>query len=801
MLVYTAKKESFLLEVRGNQIQNVILKELKLKTGKGAAPNEIASWANSLQFMANVLQDDEIPADAGVSIEYQLPLSSKRIDFILTGQNKDKRETAVIVELKQWSKVEATDKDAIVRTWINGSIKETPHPSYQAWSYAALIDDFNETVRKDGIALTPCTYLHNLNDSTAINNPVYREHIAKAPVFISTDAKKLSEFLKLHVRFGDSNDLMYRIEHGKIKPSKNLADSLSSMLNGNEEFLMIDEQKVVFETAISLAHEAQRHQKNRPLAKQVLIVEGGPGTGKSVVAINIIVELTKRELVAQYISKNAAPRAVYAAKLARTMKKTRINNLFKGSGSFIDSESNFLDALVVDEAHRLNAKSGLYRNLGENQVKELINSAKFSIFFLDEDQRVTLQDIGSKAEIRSWAKALGANITELTLSSQFRCNGSDAYLAWIDDVLQKRETANSLLDESDYEFEVFDDPNRLRQAIELKNKNSNAARLVAGYCWDWKSKTNSDLHDIELENGFLARWNLAEDGSLWAIAENSVSEVGCVHTAQGLELEYVGVIIGPDLIVRNGIVICDPSKRSKNDQSIRGYKTLLINNPEAKVQLDEIIKNTYRTLLSRAQKGCYVYSTDRETAEYFRSRLGEPARRVITKLKEIRSANIYPFQILPISEVKPYINAIPVFDLKIAAGSFSAEQNIEERKWMELPEHFRMQQGLFVAQVHGQSMNRVIPDGSWCLFRANPGGTRQGKVVLVELRNQFDPETRARHTVKQYFSEKTAGDDGESQNLRIELRPNSNDPLFHSTYLNFGEADDYSIVGEYLAIV
>jgi uncharacterized protein len=466
MLVYTAKKDSFLQEVGNNQIQMVILRELKRKTGRGAAPNEVSSWANSLQFMANVLRDDQIPADAGVSIEYQLPLSNKRIDFILTGQDSERRETAVIIELKQWSEVQSTEKDAVVRTWLNGGIKDTPHPSYQAWSYATLINDFNETVREEKIALKPCTYLHNLVDASEVKSEFYSEHTARAPVFSSTDAKKLGDFLKLNVRFGDSKNLMYRIEHGRIRPSKNLADALSSMLAGNQEFLMIDEQKVVFETAVSLAHASQKKKKN--FDKHVLIVEGGPGTGKSVVAINIIAELTKREMLTQYISKNSAPRAVYSAKLAGTMKKTRINNLFRGSGRFVETEENFFDGLIVDEAHRLNAKSGLYRNLGENQIKELVSSAKFSVFFIDEDQRVTLLDIGTKAEIRRWASHFGANVTELALESQFRCNGSDAYLAWVDDLLQKRVTANFLLKSSDFDFQVFDDPNELRRTIELK---------------------------------------------------------------------------------------------------------------------------------------------------------------------------------------------------------------------------------------------------------------------------------------------------------------------------------------------
>jgi uncharacterized protein len=800
MLVYTAKKDAFLEEVRGNQIQNVILRELKRKTGAGAAPNEIASWRNSLQFMANVLNDKDIPANAGVSIEYQLPLSSKRIDFILTGENRDMRETAVIVELKQWTKVEITDKDAIVRTWLNGGIKETAHPSYQAWSYAALIEDFNETVRVDKILLRPCAYLHNLSESGAVNSPLYREHVSKAPVFISTDAKKLTDFLKLHVCYGDSKDLMYRIDHGRIRPSKNLTDSLSAMMDGHQEFLMIDDQKVVFETAISLAHLAQKERKKQAFNKQVLIVEGGPGTGKSVIAINIMVALLKRQMLAQYVSKNAAPRKVYEALLTNTMKKTRISNLFRGSGNFFVAQENSFDALIVDEAHRLNEKSGLYANLGENQIKEIIKTAKFSVFFVDENQRVTLRDIGTKAQIKHWALAEGAATTELTLNSQFRCNGSDAYLAWVDDVLQKRNTANPILDQTQYEFEVFDNPNDLRSKIETLNREKNKARLVAGYCWNWNSKNKPEAFDIELEHGFLARWNLTGDGSLWAIAENSVSEVGCVHTAQGLELDYIGVIIGPDFVVRDGLAKCDASQRSKNDQSIRGYKKLLAHDPEAIKQLDEIIKNTYRTLLTRAQKGCYIYCTDIETRDYFKSRLGKKLENVVAETNAL-AATVYPFRTLRSSEVRPYVNAIPIYHLKIAAGSFSPEQNIGGHDWIELPDHFRMQTGLFVAQVIGESMNRTIPNGAWCLFRANPGGTRQGKIVLVELRNQHDSETNASHTVKQYFSKKTQLNGDESENMEIELRPTSNDKKFVSLYLYDKQEAEFSVVGEFLSII
>ena len=423
--------------------------------------------------MFQVLVDPEIPASAGVSIEYNIPLTNRRVDFILTGKDANRQDTAVIVELKQWQEAQITSKDAIVKTRFQHGVKETNHPSYQAWSYAALIEDYNQTVRDEAIILQPCAYLHNMKSADVINDDFYAEHIKKAPVFISPDALKLAEFLKQSVKYGDSDNIMYRIEHGKIKPSKNLADALVSMLDGNPEFLMIDEQKLVFETALDLAHKAQKG------SKQTLIVKGGPGTGKSVVAINLLAELTKRELLTQYVSKNAAPREVFKKMLTGSRKKTHIDNMFKGSGGYIDTPENTFGALLVDEAHRLNEKSGLYGNLGENQIKELVAASHFNIFFIDEAQRVTLKDIGSVEVINQWADTLKSTVTELDLSSQFRCNGSDGYLAWIDNTLQIRETANTTLEDIDYDVKVFDDPNELRKAIFEKNRANNKARMVA----------------------------------------------------------------------------------------------------------------------------------------------------------------------------------------------------------------------------------------------------------------------------------------------------------------------------------
>jgi DUF2075 family protein len=615
MIVYQNSKESFVNDVISNNIENIIDDFFKQKIGHRTSDNEKLSWRNSMMYMNNVLIDNQIPNDSGVIIEYQIPQTSKRIDFILTGQDENAVDYAILIELKQWSEAEITDKDGVVKTFVGGKKREVSHPSYQVWSYASLLQGFNEAVYTSNIQLKPCAFLHNYEPDSDITDSFYQDYIDKAPLFLKPDVLKLREFIKQFVKYGDKNNIMLEIDGGRIRPSKNLADNLSSMLKGNDEFVMIDDQKVVYENALSLAKRASADKK------QILIVEGGPGTGKSVIAINLLVQLTKLGLLSQYVTKNSAPRAVYETKLKGSFRKSEISNFFSGSGSFTSTQENIFDALIVDEAHRLNEKSGMFMNLGENQIKEIIKSSKFSIFFIDENQKVAIHDIGEVDEIKKWAEHFGAEITELELTSQFRCNGSDGYLAWLDNTLQIRETANDKLDLSEYEFKVFDNPNELKNIIFEKNLINNKSRLVAGYCWPWKSKKDKNAMDIVFdEYDFGMQWNLTEDGMKWVIQPDSVNEIGCIHTCQGLEVDYIGVIIGDDLIVRNGEVLVDPSKRDGNDKTIRGYKSMMKNNPEyTKELMRSIIKNTYRTLMTRGMKGCYIYCTDKETSNYFKS--------------------------------------------------------------------------------------------------------------------------------------------------------------------------------------
>ena len=620
MIVYDGVKSDFLHSVEADTIALEIEQKILEKMGKRTVANEFLSWENSMQYMYKVMNDPEIPEDAGVAIEFNIPQTAKRVDFMVSGYDLVGNPGMVIVELKQWSKLEKVENtETLVETYTGNAMRKVVHPSYQAWSYAQLITDYNSAVQDRHVRLAPCVFLHNYvrKDNDPLDDDRYEAYTSEAPAFTKGQVGDLREFIKKCVKNGDKKEVLYMVDHGAIRPSKSLQNAIASMIKGNEEFIMIDEQRVVYEEIIKLSTRTQRDHK-----KRTVICTGGPGTGKSVIAVRLLAELTQRGQFVQYVSKNSAPRQVYAAKLKGKVRKSSVDNMFKGSGMYTEAGNNAVNTLLADEAHRLNEKSGMFHNKGENQIKEIIHAAGCSVFFIDESQRVTMEDIGSVDEIRKWAQVEGSEVTEMELVSQFRCNGSNGYLAWIDDLLEIRETANYYLDGLDYEVRLCDDPADVQRIIIEKNRESNRARILAGYCWKWPTATrkNSEFHDIQIGD-FSISWNL-DDGQAFAISENSVNEAGCIHTTQGLEFDYVGVIMGDDIRYENGHVVTDFTKRASTDQSIKGLKKMYKENPdEALARADEIIKNTYRTLMTRGMKGCYIYCTDPGMREYIRKRL------------------------------------------------------------------------------------------------------------------------------------------------------------------------------------
>lgn len=746
MIIYSGTKRNFIDDVVNDRIAGQIEELIYKKMGKRTLSNEFKSWDNSLQYMEKVMNDTEIPDDVGVAIEYNVPQTSKRVDFIVSGYDSLGFSNVVIVELKQWTELSAVESSNAlvekVETYTGGALRQVVHPSYQAWSYAQLIKDYNKTVQDENINIRPCTYLHNYRRKD-INDPIdddrYKEYLDNAPVFTKGDAVKLRSFIKCFIHKGDNIDLIYRIDGGKIHPSKSLQDSIASMMKGNQEFIMIDDQRCVFEDIVKASQKCQKDGK-----KRTVIVEGGPGTGKTVVAINLLAELTKLDQVVQYTSKNSAPRDVYAQKLAKTMKKASVTNLFKGSGCYYEAENGIVDTILCDEAHRLNEKSGLFSNKGENQIKEIIHAAKCSVFFIDESQRVTMKDIGSVEEIEKWATYYGSEVTKTELVSQFRCDGSDGYLAWLDNVLQIRETANYDIGELNYDFRVCDTPQEMFELIKERNKEDGKSRVVAGYCWEWPKAGQSDpnYHDIIIGD-FEMSWNLAN--YTFALDDNSINQAGCIHTTQGLEFSYVGVIIGNDLRNLGGIMITDYTERASTDQSIKGLKKLFSEDPGAgEKKQDEIIKNTYRTLMSRGMKGCYVYCCNEGLAKYLKEKIpkdtADTIRREPNEYIENENEYIEPKTIIyPRPDMSDRdVVWIPLVG-EIAAGHehfmeddiegfIKTDPNVASRGEMDK---------YFYLRVSGDSMiGKDIHDGDLVLIRRS-SKPQNGDIVACMLHDEY----------------------------------------------------------------
>lgn len=616
MIIYENTKSNFNQAVLNNEIAGFIEQEFARNGLEHNNWSETRSWMNSLNFMRNVLDTPDIPDDVKVAIEYRIPQTCMRVDFMITGKDESGHDNIVLIELKQWGKALkiGTIQDHSVYSDLDGG-KATPHPCYQAYSYKRSIENYCEEVNKEHINLYPCAYLHNLNEfyRPEIEDDIYEAWIKEAPIFLQRDTVKLRNFIKQYIVAKASDDeLLYKIDHGKIKPQKALQDALYSMLKGNEEFILLDDQVVAYDKCNEIIEKSIADHR-----KRTIIIQGGPGTGKSVLAINLLVNtIRKYGQFAAYITKNAAPKTCYQKILSQAdkYKEIDIKTLFPSAHSLPYFSRNRIVVGLFDEAHRLQVKPYMYP--GAHMIKDAINASLVSIFFIDETQRITVNDIGSVRTIKEIAEEYDSELImsdELKLRAQFRCNGSDSFIAFINNLLMIENNANHSFD-GDFDLRVFDNPNELRDELRTLNEDRNKARMVAGYCYDWNVKHNRGEWDIMLPHDFKAKWNLEDKAMYWAIDHQSFEEVGCIHTCQGLEFDYVGVFIGKDLVYRDGKVCTNKTAISKDDKTskIRFAPDDLA---------DQLIKNTYKVLLTRGQKGCFIYCEDDALREYLKKQI------------------------------------------------------------------------------------------------------------------------------------------------------------------------------------
>ncbi len=316
----------------------------------------------------------------------------------------------------------------------------------------------------------------------------------------------------------------------------------------------------------------------------------------------------------EYITPNQAFREVLRRKLIGTSGSLEVRDLFKGSGSYVKTPEDHFDVLVCDEAHRLKEQGHMQKKIpGENQATQIIRSSKLSVFFVDDTQVVSKKDIGSYDMLRQEAEKAGANVHTLELDSQFRCSGSGNYISWVESLLGFSDQSMQL--EGDFDFQLVDSPHTLKEEIVDKRDG----RLVAGYAWTWtKDRKGDDLaKDVAIEDhDFAMPWN-DPNRIDWAIHPECKNQVGCIHTVQGLEMDYVGVIIGKDLGYDEETDSIIVRRDEFHDRGARPKKP-------KKGETDplyDLVRNTYKTLLTRGMKGCYVYCCDEKLAEYIKSRL------------------------------------------------------------------------------------------------------------------------------------------------------------------------------------
>ena len=613
MRIYIDTLDNFYRHVN----QNIIADKVQERIGRRVSPSEEKAFRNSLPAVANALRNVNIPLDVEVAIEYSIPLTNRRIDFMMCGEDENGKDHIIICELKQWESVIHTDMEDVVKVGSEDHV----HPSWQAYSYGTTISNFNEYVYSNNIEINPCAFLHNYRrrDINEICNDIYSEGIKKAKPFISDEYVDFANFIAKYIKCKSKSNLLYEIEKGKIKPSEMLANSLAGMLQGNKYYELIDQQRIVYSNLLKEIKDNQRKDN-----KQVFIIRGGAGTGKSVIAIQLLSSLIKdRGYNAFYVAKSSYVKENYVKQLTRNIPDFKfLRTLFMGSGSFMSSICNEFDVLLVDEAHRLTKKTKRgHLFLGENQIKEIIHASKTTVFFIDETQNVDIKDYGTIENIIKYAKEENASIhmdDKYVLKSQFRCSGSDEYIAWLEAILYNKQYVPSN-EPVDYDIRIFDDLNEMKKEIVKRNNETNrTSRMLSGDVFPWLSMKDKNTIDIRIDN-FSAQWNKKQN---FATDPKSIDEVGCIHTSQGMEFEYVGLIVADDLYYEDGKIKTDYKKHPSSAGEFRRRHQKRVFEEDLD-HIDRIIRNTYKVLFTRGQKGCYLYVMDKNLKEYLNQKINE----------------------------------------------------------------------------------------------------------------------------------------------------------------------------------
>jgi len=610
MIIYQENLKNFIdCTLIEKNIASEIQKSLIEKIGYQSNDGMFRSFCNSLPWLAEILSDTIFDKDISIAIEYHLFQTNESADAILYGLGENGKPILLIIELKQWSDVGTSELPDYVH--VNSSAEylrnDQWHPSLQAYNYANMLINFNEYIQKNEVDVIACSFLHNLREECLkyIDDKKLFPILDKSPIFCKNNIHTFKEYLSKVKK--PKKDLLWDIDNSKMVPSPMLQKMLKRALSGkfyntldsNQAFAI---SKIIKETISSL-------EKNE---RKTIIIKGKPGTGKSVVAVNamarLIVEYKKN---AVYVTNNRAPRLVYEKEL----NDETLKPLFRAAQGLSRIKDLQYDCLVCDESHRIQK---VFRRGPILVLRDVLDNifriSRTNVFFIDEDQKVCTRDYPTIDLIKEYAKKWNSEVIEekdLKLMNQFRSMGGNLWIDFIRSFLGYDEIKREWQNECNFDFQVIENLEELEKKIYEKDKEFGKARMVAGYCYDWLSKGDSKAYDFNFKN-FKHRWNMTQGDYSWAYDSNSVDQIGCIHTCQGIDLNYVGVIIGKDMKYIDGkVCYCKSENKDKVMAKIPQEKDVNL--------ADTLIRNTYQVLLTRGMRGCYIYCEDAALRDYLKS--------------------------------------------------------------------------------------------------------------------------------------------------------------------------------------
>jgi len=849
-VAYSASKRQFIQDWQSNVFMS------KMTAGAyanriGGSPSEKKSWESNAAKIVSLLELAKVPDDVHVAFEYKSPLAG-RVDCMLFAHGKDGTRHIVHIELKQWSNDTVSQIYGTgvfkVEALVGGDYRILSHPSQQALGYQQNIENYIDVVTAEGTSLEGHAYCYNYYYDGKPNElfaDQYKPVMKVCPLHGGDQVKQFASDLGDLLSGGKGFEIFSEFVSCPARPTKNLMDCAANMLKGKREFVLMEDQLTSANTIFGMVEKVLKN----PDKKMALIVRGGPGTGKTVIALQVIAELARKyaNVKAFFTTRSSALRDTLQEKL----KNITAGSAGSASGLirtiFDFRPANFkegeVDVLLVDEAHRICKSSNFMTDKGEvftflPQTLSLLYTAKVCVFFIDDNQGVKPTEIGKASVLeysaRNYSKLMAEEIAKyqktllrgkekrrypltdintsvtdvevrsIELKTQFRCNGSDNFLDWIDNLIYKDEfsvKANGVSFGDEYQFEVVGTPQELERGIRALNCPSDnprqVARLVAGWCWKWSTdlQENGDLrHDVRIGDWAMPwetnnrqarkpfRDQYAPTANLWASHPMGINQVGCIFSAQGFEVDYVGVIMGPDITY------------DENRHSIVAIPGCTNGVPNS-ADFESHIRNIYRVLLSRGRKGCFVYCCNPALAEYIKRMI--PKERVAWTVTEEgkRQKVIHEF----IDEKLKYVDWLPYYEMRAACGYFGDGEPVEESGWVKVDGLGKLNRNMFVVRATGRSMEPLIHDGDLCVFRLNPVGSRKGKILLVQHQSFFDVDNGGAYSIKKYSSTKRFDELGNWEHEKIVLIPLNRD--YSAITLEGNDENEFQVIGEFVGIV